>query len=121
MYNSSMNEDVLKKYWYYIILVVIIFILLLIGADNKNDNTKLWCMGNKINLSDNLYVENDNYYISLEDLEKCFSKNVFYDKISNKLIIVTWDNVLKLKESDENLDEEMRNKKIVKKNSQKAN
>lgn len=101
MYNSSMNEDVLKKYWYYIILVVVIFILLLIGADNKNGNTKLWCIGNKVNLSDNIYLENDNYYISLEDLEKCFSKNVFYDKISNKLIIVTWDNVLKLKESDE--------------------
>lgn len=100
MYNFSMNENVLKKYWYYIILVIVTLILLLFSKVYKSVDTKLWYMGSRINLSNKLYLKEDEYYISLEDLEKCFKDNVFYDKISNKLIIVTWDNVLKLEEND---------------------
>lgn len=102
MYNFTMKmgvEKMLKKYWYYIILVIGIIILFLISSYDTS-NTNLYFKGEKITLQDGLFRQDDRYFISYEDIKLNFEENVFYDKISKKLIITTWDNVIKIKSED---------------------
>lgn len=99
MYNFTMKkgiENILKKYWYYIILFIITVILLLVSCYVEKRDISLYYINNRLELKDSLYQKNNEYYISYDDLKANFSENIFYDKISKKLIVTTWDNVVKI-------------------------
>jgi len=93
-------EKIKTKYNYFIFLSLYICILLFVATyDAKycNKDLTININGSKIDLDKGIL---DDKYISREDLLEKFSNNIYYDKVSRKLIITTWDNILKIGNED---------------------
>lgn len=91
------------KYKYYIFLSTIIFILFcIIGYSNFNGNYGVYINDVKLELDYDIYVEDEIKYMHVEDLTTSFDENIYYDKISGKLILTTYDKFIKL-DMDNNL------------------
>ena len=107
MYNLGMKkveENKLniwvEKYKYSTILTLIIFILFMALGYSKNEiDYKLYVNDNKANLNYGIYVKNNEQYIHRDDLTNIFSDNIYYDKISGKLLVTTSGSFFKKDES----------------------
>lgn len=91
--SSNLKEKLIKlknKYLNVILLIVVISILFLIAnySENNKDYT-LFLDGKDVELKYGIYVEDEEQYIHVDDLVKLFEDNIYYDKLSAKLIITT--------------------------------
>lgn len=108
MYNCAMENveknkliQNLNKYIYNTILTLLIFILFVFCEySNVNENYELFINDSKVKLENGIYVSNAEQYIHIEDLTKVFADNIYYDKISGKLIITTYDKLEKIEVND---------------------
>lgn len=97
---KGLINDMKTKYIYVICLVIYICILLgfcLYAHTSRDFSAGLKVNSTYFNMLDGIC---DGKYISKEDALKTFNKNVFYDKVSRKLIITSWNSVLKINEDD---------------------
>lgn len=87
-----------------IILAVVagLFFILNNKEEEKNNNTssKLIIFGDNIDKKYNLFVENDNIYISLDTISGFIDENIFYDEATKKIIITNEDYLYKFKVGD---------------------
>lgn len=94
-------EKIKTKYWYMIVLVIYICILLLMAI---YDTSKFCNEKMEVNIHSKSILTNDGVlndkYLSKADILNCFSSHTFYDRISRKLIITSYDNILKIKDGD---------------------
>lgn len=109
MYNSGMKnivennvKDILKKYKYCLLLIFIIIILFSIVSYSKNENYKVYINEKQVKLEYGIYVLNNEQYIHIDDLKKIFNNNIYNDKIAGKIIITTYDKLIKIEKSDSN-------------------
>lgn len=101
---NKVIERIRTKYIYVIFLVIYICILLGIAVYEPNNTSNVIKVnGNTLKLKDKTI---DSSYISKEDLMVNFPNNIFYDKVSRKLLITTWDDILKIKDSESNIIKE---------------
>ena len=107
MYNFSMKSEekgsLIQKYKEYILLFFVIIILFVITRYSltKREYT-VYINDVKQDVKYNIYMRNDEQYMHIEDLLNIFKDNIYYDKISDKIIITTYDNILRLNEDDKN-------------------
>lgn len=101
---ERVKKVLVKKYSYTLVLILVIFILLGVvnytSINRFSGSIKINVFGKMLELKDEVLNQNDDVYISLEDLESNFENNVYYDKISRKIIITTIDKVIKLKKDE---------------------
>lgn len=94
-----------EKYIYLIILSLSIFMLFaFLSYNNLNKISKKYNLivnENKIDIKKDIIEKEGEKYISLEDITSNFKSNSFYDNISRKLVITTWDNVLRINTTSE--------------------
>ena len=87
-----------------IILAVVagLFFILNNKEEEKNNNTssKLIIFGDNIDKKYNLFVENDNIYISLDTISGFIDENIFYDEATKKIIITNEEYLYKFKVGD---------------------
>ena len=94
-------SQIFVKYKYYIMLTLVIIILIIMASYSALYNEyDLYFNGNKIETSEPVFQNNNNIYISLNDLTNVFKDNAYYDRISGKVIITTYSNVIKIDKSD---------------------
>lgn len=96
-------EEIKTKYIY--IFLIAIYICILIGIASYeylhvNEHVGLSINNKNIDLKNGLI---EGKFVSKEDLISNFSNNIFYDKISRKLVFTTWDNMLKIGMEDHNM------------------
>lgn len=111
MYNLGMKNvvknklnEVVGKYKYLVVLVLLIFVSFLIAGYSKTDqNFELYLDNHKISLNNKIYVEEGKQYIHIDDLTSIFENNIYYDKISAKLIITTYNKLAKIDINDKNI------------------
>ncbi|MBQ8042896.1 MAG: hypothetical protein IJ272_01945 [Clostridia bacterium] len=95
-------KSILEKYKYNSLLTLIIFILFLIfGYSNSNINYTVYINDEKVNFTNGIYILNNEQYIHIDDLTDVFADNVYDDKISGKLIITTYNNLVKINKNDD--------------------
>lgn len=96
-------EEIRTKYIY--IFLIGIYICILLGVASYEYTTVNPKIGISINnkcidLKDGLI---EGKFISKEDLILNFPNNIFYDKISRKLVFTTWNNMLKIAMDDKDI------------------
>lgn len=95
-------DEIKNKYLCLIILVIYICILLAISIYDKsllrNNKMEININGKSVVTSDGVLNEK---FVSKDDVLKSFSSHAFYDKISRKMIITSYDNILKIKGNEE--------------------
>jgi len=83
------------------LITSIIFILFCVAGYSKSHNDyRLYINENEINLTYGIYELDGKQYIHIDDLTELFKDNVYYDRISGKLIITTHNNLVKLSKTD---------------------
>lgn len=82
-------------------IVFIIFFTLKIGQDNNTKTANLVVFGDNINPEYKPFVEEDGIYIAVDTIKKLIDENIYYDKVATKIIVTTYDKVIKFK-IDEN-------------------
>ncbi len=88
--------DVLRKYKYYIFLTLIIFILFSVSKySSVGKEYELYINDIKVTANNDIYTYNEEVYLHIDDLTHIFSDNIYYEKLSGKLIITTYDKVHK--------------------------
>lgn len=92
----------------YVIVLIIAVCLIFLNIDLNNlqkskDVTSLVIYGDNISTDYVPFVENDSVYISVDTISKVIDQNIYYDKITSKVIITTYSDVLKLKIDDKKL------------------
>ena len=108
MYNLLMKNIVknnvkekLNVYKYNTLLTLIIFILFLVlGYSNQNIDYDVYLQDTQISLEHRIYTKNNEQYIHIDDLIRSFGDNIYNDKISDRLIITTYDTVTKIEKKD---------------------
>lgn len=79
-------------------IVFAIFFTLKIGQDNKNiKEANLVIFGDNINAEYKPFVEDDGIYIAVDTIKKLIDEDIYYDKVATKVIVTTYDKVIKLK------------------------
>jgi len=96
---SRLIEKIKNKYWYIIILVIYISFFVGIGLVHNQGSKKAALVLGDTKIILNSKLKNERY-ISLEELILNFSNNVYYDRISRKLIITSNNDILKIKAQD---------------------
>ena len=95
-------KSIMEKYMYNILLTLIIFILFAVAGYSKSyTNYQVYVNDSKINLKHGICEVNGEHYIHIEDLTSVFNEYVLDDKISGKLIITTYDNLVKIGKNDD--------------------
>lgn len=94
-------DKIKTKYLYLLFLVIYICILLLMAI---YEASMFISMKMGININGESIATNDGVlnekYLSKEDILNKFSSHTFYDRISRKLIITSYDNIIKIKDGD---------------------
>lgn len=86
----------------FLCIVFVIFFTLKVGQDNKNiKEANLVVFGDNIDAEYKPFVEEDGIYIAVDTIQKLIDENIYYDKVATKIIVTTYDKVLKFK-IDEN-------------------
>lgn len=86
----------------FLCIVFVIFFTLKVGQDNKNiKEANLVVFGDNIDAEYKPFVEEDGIYIAVDTIKKLIDENIYYDKVATKIIVTTYDKVLKFK-IDEN-------------------
>lgn len=86
----------------FLCIVFVIFLTLKVGQDNKNiKEANLVVFGDNIDAEYKPFVEEDGIYIAVDTIQKLIDENIYYDKVATKIIVTTYDKVLKFK-IDEN-------------------
>lgn len=94
-------KKIYSKYKYTAILILIIFILFLIlGYSNFEQKFLLILNDEKVKLSHEIYTKSNEQYIHIDDLTDVFSENIYNDKIAGKLIITSYDTLVKINYND---------------------
>lgn len=109
MYNLGMKNKVknivkntLDKYIYNILLTLIIFILFcILGYSKDITEFKLYLGDSEANVINRIYNLNNEHYIHIDDLTNIFKDNIYHDKISGKIIITTYDSLIKIDKDDD--------------------
>lgn len=91
------------RYIYVIIFSVIALILFITFKVNSGvtKEVKLVAFGDNIKTDYVPFVQNTGIYLSVDTISKLIDENIYYDKLATKVIITTYDKVIKLK-IDEN-------------------
>ena len=108
MYNLGMKnivknkvKSLLDKYVYNILLTSIIFILFwVLGYSKTTLDFRLYINDEQVTTANGIYTINNEQYIHIDDLTNIFKDNVYDDKISGKIIITTYNNLIKLNKTD---------------------
>ncbi len=110
MYNLGMENIVKDKvgsmfeiYKYNVILTLIIFILFyIVGYSRFSNNYDMYLNNIKVKLANDIYTKNSEQYMHIDDLTNLFKDNIYDDKISGKVIITTFNKLIKVNKNDEN-------------------
>lgn len=91
-----------EKYKYNTILTLIICILFFaLRYSGVRADYKLYIDDKQAGIDLDICEYDGKHYIYIDDLVELFSDNVYYDKISGKIIITTYDNIIKFNKNDE--------------------
>ena len=103
---------ILQSYGYNTILTLMIFILFWVGGYSYAiKEYDIFLNNKKIELKHGICSKNSEQYIHIEDLIDVFSDNVYYDKISGKIILTTHDRLIKISNDDDKYIEIIDNEK----------
>ena len=107
MYNFSMKSEercsLIFKYKDYILLFFCIIILFVITrySFSKKDYV-VYFNDIEQDLKYSIYSKGNEQYMCVEDLTSIFKDNIYYDKISEKIIITTYNNIFRFSKKDNN-------------------
>lgn len=91
------------------IITILVFILVVsviffqvgkLGSINKVKYSNLVVFGDDIATDYTPFVENGGVYISVDTISKVLDEYIYYDKVATKVIITTYDEVVKMKIDD---------------------
>lgn len=95
-----MLKEILRIKWIVLFCIVILLILYVTNIEMFSGRTKvskLVIYGDNITTKYDPFVESDGIYLSVDTISKTLDENIFYDTISNKVIITTYNDVVKFK------------------------
>lgn len=91
--SGNLKEKLMKikdKYLNVVVLIFVISILFLItNYSQSNKDYTLFLDGKEVDVEHGIYDVDEEQYIHVDDLTKLFEENIYYDKLSGKLIITT--------------------------------
>lgn len=104
-------KDEIKRYIVIALLLVIVIIILFgisINDDiKKNKIENLVIFGDNIDTSYTPYMEGNTAYISVDTISKTIDPYIYYDKVATKVIVTTYDEVIKLKVNENKISKNL--------------
>lgn len=90
-----------------VIIVAILFDINRFGVSKEKEYSRLVIFGDNISSSNTAFYEDDTIYLAFDTIQKFIDEDIFYDKVANKVIITTSDNVLKFKFDDKKVSKNL--------------
>jgi spore germination protein YaaH len=93
---GKMSKIVTVTMFFVIVLIIFLNINYNVDIENK-EKSNLVIYGDNIKTDYKPFVSNNSIYLSVDTIAKIIDENIFYDKVSTKVIITTYSDVIKFK------------------------
>lgn len=93
---GKMSKIVTVTMFFVIVLIIFLNINYNVDIENK-EKSNLVIYGDNIKTDYKPFVSNNSIYLSVDTIDKIIDENIFYDKVSTKVIITTYSDVIKFK------------------------
>lgn len=99
-------KEFLRLKLFILLFLAIVFVIFFASykyKQNEKNNVSLVIYGSNISTNYTPFVDNGSQYISVDTIAKTIDPNIYYDKVTSKIIITTYFDFLKLKTDDKKL------------------
>ena len=96
-----------------VIILGIIIYFSNIDIFSTKEYSSLVVFGDNIKTEYTPFIEDDQVYISVDTISKTIDEYIYYDKLGEKVIITTYDELIKMKQNEKFMEVNFENKDIV--------